>query len=151
MLRHRTLNIGLWSKSWLSEWMKFSLVPPPPIGVTAVQSAHMWPDISSISFIVQYIAVGFLGFENCQTKVPSESTCINIHSSPKETQLFCSCLSFGEKCRSVNFRPSLISTIFLVTICHKTHFSTGSFACYSQEHFGWWRWPGVTDPCPGSP
>ena len=25
-------------------------------------------------------------------------------------------------------------------------FSMGSFACYPQEHFPWWTWPGVTDP-----
>ena len=31
------------------------------------------------------------------------------------------------------------------------YLSTGSFACYSQEHFPWWTWPGVTDPGPGSP
>ncbi len=31
------------------------------------------------------------------------------------------------------------------------YFSTGSFACYPQEHFPWWTWPRVTDPGPGSP
>ena len=37
-----------------------------------------------------------------------------LHSSPKETQLFWGCLSFGEECRSVNFRPNFINTILLV-------------------------------------
>ncbi len=32
-----------------------------------------------------------------------------LHSSPKKTQLFWSCLSFGEECRSVNFGPNFIS------------------------------------------
>ncbi len=84
-----------------------------------------------------------------------------IHSSPKETQLFWSCLSFGEECRSVNFGPNFICTLLLVTICPKTHSKiphryrtvrghlSTSHSC--KEHFPWCTWPGVTDPGPGSP
>ena len=43
------------------------------------------------------------------------------HSSPKETQLFWSCPSFGEECRSVNLGPNVISEMLLITICRKPH------------------------------
>ncbi len=44
-----------------------------------------------------------------------------LHSSPKEMQLFWSCLSFGEECRSVNFGPNINCTLLLVTIRQKPH------------------------------
>ncbi len=152
-----------------------------------------------------------VNFLPCQTltKVFCDLQCLMsnynslVHSSPKETQLFWSCLSFREECRSVNFGPNVISAILLITIGQKPHsqiphrsrtvikhlstshrwnftkldasrqfgsclsfleefmsenlhlhniwhFSTGSFAFHSQEHFSWWKWPGVTDPGSGS-
>ncbi len=45
----------------------------------------------------------------------------HLHSSPKETQLFWSCLSFEEECMSVNFEPNVISIMLPVTICQKPH------------------------------
>ena len=44
-----------------------------------------------------------------------------IHSSPKETLLLRSCISFGEECRSVNFWRNVISAMFFVPICQKPH------------------------------
>ncbi len=44
-----------------------------------------------------------------------------IHSSPKETQLFWSCLSFWEECRSMKFWPKINCTILLIPICKKPH------------------------------
>ncbi len=46
---------------------------------------------------------------------------IYIHSSPKETQLFWSCLSFGEECAPFNFRPKVICRMLLVAICQRPH------------------------------
>ena len=61
-----------------------------------------------------------------------------IHSSPKETQLFWSCFSFGEECSLVNFGPNIISTILLITICQK-------------KPFPWCTWPEVTTLGPVAP
>ena len=58
---------------------------------------------------------------------------MSIHSSPKETQLFWSCLPFGEECRLVNFGPNVISTMLLITICQKTHFKMSSPFPYSHK------------------
>ncbi len=68
----------------------------------------------------------------------------DIHSSPKETQLFWSCLSFGEECRSVNFGPNFICILFLVTNCQKPHSKIPQ--CSRTV-----TWPRVTDPGLGSP
>ena len=51
----------------------------------------------------------------------SYSVLYTVHSSPKETQLFWSCQSFGEECRSVISGPNVISTMLLTTICQKPH------------------------------
>ncbi len=51
-----------------------------------------------------------------------------VHSSPKETQLFISCLSFEEECTPFDFSPNIICRMLLVAISQ-----SGSFASYSQQ------------------
>ncbi len=41
----------------------------------------------------------------------------HVHSSPKETQVFQSCISFGEDCMSLNLESYIISTMLLVGNC----------------------------------
>ena len=53
-----------------------------------------------------------------------------MYTLPRKKCNFPEVAFLGDECRSVNFRPNVISTILLVTI----------FACYSEEHFTWWTW-----------
>ncbi len=64
---------------------------------------------------------------------------VPLHSSPKETQVFCSCLSLGEECTSFNFIPKVICRMLLVTICQRPHFkiphdSRTVIRCLSTSH-----------------
>ncbi len=62
-----------------------------------------------------------------------------LHSSPKETQLFWCCLSFGEECRSVNFGPNVTpKSISLgghvsgsLTLVQGHHEKSGNQSCVS--------------------
>ncbi len=45
--------------------------------------------------------------------------CDKVHSFPKGTQHFWSCLSFGEECTPVNLGLYLISTMLMATTCQK--------------------------------
>ena len=89
----RTLTY-LWSQSILFRYWTVSKVCTSPHFQLLPPNLLPWSDIKI--------------FKECGTKT--------IHSSPKETQLFLSCLSFGEECRSVKFGPNIIFTMLLVPI-----------------------------------
>ena len=65
---------------------------------------------------------------------PLKSSSKFEYSSPKEMQRFWSCLSFGEKCRSVKFGPNFIFTMLLVPICPKPHSKIPHRSCTVIRH-----------------